>query len=202
MCIRDSLSRLTARMKHGMSIWRRHLQEDESPQDGRSSGTSVERALLAVLSVLVVMSCASAVGALMQVKSLKSELATLQRELPLLKDRIARLDDIERSKEAGEKVIDQTTQSSREARVEPAPLILSREEVQLIRDYIKPAPIVGSSTAPVSVGDPITGPAIPFPSPITDKVPKLLGAKFAIRNGTIIIVRKDSRQADAVLRPN
>jgi hypothetical protein len=33
-------------------------------------------------------------------------------------------------------------------------------------------------------------------------VPKLLGAKFTTRNGSIIIVRRDSRQADAVLGPN
>jgi len=32
-------------------------------------------------------------------------------------------------------------------------------------------------------------------------LPKLLGARFAIRNGAIIIVRKDSQQADAVLAP-
>jgi hypothetical protein len=43
---------------------------------------------------------------------------------------------------------------------------------------------------------------IPFPSPVTEKVPKLLGARFTIRNGVIIIVRKDSGQADAVIRPN
>jgi hypothetical protein len=45
----------------------------------------------------------------------------------------------------------------------------------------------------------IPGGTIPFPSPLTDKVPKLLGARFAIRNGVILVVRKDSRQVDAVL---
>lgn len=198
----NPLAKLRGRMQQGINLWRRHLREDQSPQEPRSSGTNVERGLLAVLSLLVIMSCAGAVGALMQVKSLKSELATLQRELPPLRERLARLDEIERSKEVPEKAGDQRPQSSRETRAEPAPLILSREEAQLIRDYIKPAPLVGSSTAPVSVGDPITGPTIPFPSPVTDKVPRLLGAKFAIRNGAIIIVRKDSRQADAVLGPN
>ncbi|MVT76048.1 hypothetical protein GPL20_23865 [Bradyrhizobium cajani] len=185
-----------------MNVWRRHIQKDQPPLENRSSGANIERGLLAVLSLLAIASCAGAVGALMQVKSLKSELATLQRELPSLKDRIARLDEIERSKEAAERVSDQKNQSAREARAEPAPLILSREEAQLIRDYIKPAPIAGSSTAPVGVGDSITGPTIPFPSPVTDKVPKLLGAKFTIRNGAIIIFRRDSRQVDAVLGQN
>jgi hypothetical protein len=30
----------------------------------------------------------------------------------------------------------------------------------------------------------------------------LLGARFAIRSGAIVIVRRDSHQADAVLGPN
>jgi hypothetical protein len=43
---------------------------------------------------------------------------------------------------------------------------------------------------------------IPLPSPPTDKVPKLLGGRFTIRNGSIIILKRDSRQGDAVLAPN
>ena len=80
--------------------------------------------------------------------------------------------------------------------------MLTREEIQLVRDYIKPAPVVGTSAVPTFVGEPVTGPTIAFPSPVTEKVPKLLGARFAIKNGAIIIVRKDSRQADAVIGPN
>lgn len=199
----DRLSRLSARVQQAMNVWRRHIREDRESQAPRIAGMNVERGLLAVLSLLIVMSCAGALGALMQVKSLKSELATLQRELPPLKERIASLDQIERSKEqAQQKATDQIARPIREARAEPAPLVLSREEIQLIRDYIKPAPVVASTTAPVNLGDPIIGPTIPFPSPVTDKVPKLLGASFAIRNGAIIIVGKDGGQAEAVLGPN
>jgi hypothetical protein len=43
---------------------------------------------------------------------------------------------------------------------------------------------------------------IPLPSQLTEKVPKLLGAKFTTRNGTIIIIKRASRRADAVLAPN
>ncbi|UPK07902.1 hypothetical protein IVB05_07090 [Bradyrhizobium sp. 170] len=190
------------RMRQGIGIWRRHLQQDQPPKETRRSGANMERGLFALLSLLVIVSCAGAAAALIQIKTLKSELAALQRELLPLKLRVARLDQIEKSKETPDKVSDQKNQSPRESRAEEAPLLLSREEIQLIRDYIKPAPVVGSSTAPVSVGDPVTGPTIPFPSPVTEKVPKLLGARFAIKNSTIIIVRKDSRQADAVLGPN
>jgi hypothetical protein len=41
-----------------------------------------------------------------------------------------------------------------------------------------------------------------FPSPITDKVRKLLGARFIIRNGIIVITLNGSNRADAVIGPN
>jgi hypothetical protein len=198
----NPLNKLTQRVRQGIDIWRRHLQQDQPPKETRRSGANMERGLFALLSLLVIVSCAGAAVALIQVKSLKSELTALQRELLPLKLRVAMLDQIEKSRETLDKVSDQKNQSSRENRAEEAPLLLSREEIQLIRDYIKPAPVVGSSTAPISVGDPVTGPTIPIPSPVTEKVPKLLGARFAIKSSTIIIVKKDSRQADAVLGPN
>ncbi|MGY4320593.1 hypothetical protein [Bradyrhizobium sp. JR3.5] len=38
--------------------------------------------------------------------------------------------------------------------------------------------------------------------PLTKKVPRLVGAKFATRNGTIIISTRNSRRVDAVLMAN
>jgi len=72
----------------------------------------------------------------------------------------------------------------------------------LIREYIKPAPSAGTAAPAINVGDSVSGAMIPLPSQLTEKVPKLLGAKFMTRNGTIIIAKRDSRQADAVLAPN
>ena len=195
------LGKLTQRVREAIGIWRRDLQQDRLPRETRA-GANIERGLLALLSLLVIVSCAGAVTALMQVKSLKSELTALQRELLPLRERVARLDQIEKSREASDKASDQKSQPSRESRAEEAPLLLSREEIQLVRDFIKPAPVVGSSTAPINVGDPVTGPTIPFPSPLAEKISKLIGARFAIRNGAIIILKKDSRRADAVLGPN
>jgi hypothetical protein len=43
---------------------------------------------------------------------------------------------------------------------------------------------------------------VPFPFPITEKVRKLLGARFTVRNGIIVIIRSGSRHADAVIGPN
>jgi hypothetical protein len=34
-----------------------------------------------------------------------------------------------------------------------------------------------------------------------EKIPKLQGARFTTRNGAIVILKRDSRHADAVLPP-
>jgi hypothetical protein len=80
-----------------------------------------------------------------------------------------------------------------EARTDQTALDLSREEIQLIKEYIKPAPAAGPASPAINVGDPISGAMIPLPSPLTEKVPKLLGGKFTTRDGTIIIVKRASR---------
>ncbi len=89
---------------------------------------------------------------------------------------------------------------------EPRParsgLSLSREEIQLIRDFIKPAPGSGTAIPTINVGDSIGAETIPLPSQLMEKIPKLLGGRFTTRNGSIIILRRDSRNADIVLPPN
>jgi hypothetical protein len=190
-------------MRRGLRIWRRHLNRDQLPAaTGRSAG-NIERWLLALLSVLVIVSCVCAAIVFTQVKSLKAETATLQREIIALKLHVARLDQIASANEAArDKPSSEAPKPQAETRPDQASLALSREEMQLIRDYIKPAPIAGAAIEPIKVGDPVTGETIPFPSPITEKVPKLLGARFTIRNGIIVITRNGSNRADAVIGPN
>jgi hypothetical protein len=129
----------------------------------------------------------------MQVKS-------LQREIIALKLHVTRLDQIASANEARDKPGIETPKPPAESHPEQASLNLSREEMQLVRDYIKPPPVAGSGE-PIKVGDPLMGGTSPFPSPITDKVRKLLGARFNIRNGIIVITQNGSNRADAVIGP-
>ena len=159
--------------------------------------------VLALISLIAIVACVGVAVALVQIRSLRSEVAGLHREFAPLKERIAQLDQTERAR--------RQTEERQIAKGEPsigraahsgdtqAALALSDEEAQLVREYIKPAPSTGASASAVKVGDVVDGAMLPLPSPITEKVPKLLGARFTIRNGAIIIVRKDSRQADAIL---
>jgi hypothetical protein len=172
-------------------LWRGHIVHDTSnPKTHRVTGNAVGT-MLAFLSLAMVFACAAAALALVQLKSLKTETATLHRELGSLKERFARLEQAADKNKAG--VEPSTDQGA---------LNLSREEIQLIRDFIKPSPAGGTPAPAINVGDPVGVATIPLPSPLMEKVPKLLGGRFTTRSGSIIILRRDSRQADAVLPPS
>ena len=190
-------------------LWRAHVVQDTSnPKTQRATG-SVLGAMLAFLGLAAVFACAAAAFALVQLKSLKTEIATLHRELGPLKERVAKLEQVEKTKleadqkEGGQiKLGVEKNKAGAEPSTDQSALKLSREEVQLIRDFIKPAPAGGTPAPAINVGDPIGVATIPLPSPLMEKVPKLLGGRFTTRNGSIIILRRDSRQADAVLPPS
>ena len=190
-------------------LWRAHVVHDTSnPKTQRATG-SVLGAMLAFLGLAAVFACAAAALALVQLKSLKTEIATLHRELGPLKERVAKLEQAEKTKleadqkEGGQiKLGAEKNKAGAEPSTDQSALNLSREEIQLIRDFIKPAPAGGTPAPAINVGDPIGVATIPLPSPLMEKVPKLLGGRFTTRNGSIIILRRDSRQADAVLPPS
>jgi hypothetical protein len=190
-------------------LWQGHFTRAVSnPTAGPTVG-GVGSAAFAFLSLVAVVTCIGAAIALGQIKSLKSDIAMLHRELMPLRERLGKLEqsekakrDLDQQEEAQKRSDTENNKAGAETRPDQTALNLSREEVQLIRDYIKPSPAGGIAAPEINVGDPVRGAMIPLPSPLTEKVPKLLGARFTTRNGSIIIVRRDSRQADAVLGPN
>jgi hypothetical protein len=203
------LAFLAERRRFIAGAWRRLFSENFPNEKTLTGG--IGGAAFALLSLLVVVTGVGAAIALGQIKSLKSDIAMLQREVLPLRERLARFEQAEKTKRDSDQQDEVENKSgvdnnrpSGEIRTDQTALNLSREEIQLIRDYIKPAPTAGAAAAmaTINVGDPVEGGMIPLPSPLVDKVPKLAGGKFTIRNGTIIIIKRDSRQADAVLGPN
>ncbi|MGY3446403.1 hypothetical protein [Bradyrhizobium sp. USDA 4473] len=156
---------------------------------------------VACLSLISVVACVAAAIALGQNSSLKSEIVMLRRELVPLRERVAKLEqDAARREAAQQEEAQQKAETEKRAAIsEQTALSLSREETQLIREYIKAAPSAGAGGPPINVGDPASGGMIPLPSPLTEKIPRLAGARFAIRNGAIIISTRNSRRVDAVL---
>jgi hypothetical protein len=198
------LALIGAKKQFMTGLWRRHFVQDGSHQRTERPIGKMGGAAFAFLSVFVVVACVGAAIALAQIKFLKSDVAMLHRERLLLSERLGRLEQFDKKRDS-----DQQEQAQSKADTNKAgggtgqtPLDLTREEVQLIREYIKPTPSSGIAAPAINVGDLIGGATIPLPSPITEKVPKLIGARFTIRNGAIIISTKNSRRADAVLTPN
>lgn len=191
-----------------LEIWRRHFVKDNSNQKTERPVGGAGGAAFALLSLLMVVTCVGVAITLGQIRSLKSEIATLQRELLPVRERLARLEQAETAKANPKQQADaQDHSETRKSKTNgdiptgQTTIDLSPEEIQLIKEYIKPAPYAGPPAPAINVGDPVTGAMIPLPSELTDKVPKLLGGKFTTRNGTIIIVRRNSQRADAVLPP-
>ena len=189
-----------------LALLRRTLSQDISDARMERPARGGPGAALALISLIVIVAGVGAAIALTQIRSLRSEIAAIHRELAPLKERVAQLDQAEKARRQAEQQQDAKDKSAieRSNRIgeTQAALNLSSEEIQLVKVYIRPAPSIGAPADAIKVGDIVDGATIPLPSPLTEKIPKLLGARFAIRNGAIIIVRKDSRQADAVLAPN
>ena len=203
---------IAAKQQSIFGMGRRYFAQQTSRASNGGNERSVRGvggAAFALLSLVAIIACIVAAIAFGQIQSLKSEVAALRRELLPVKERVARIEqaekekrDLDQQEEAQNRTDVEKNTSAGKIRSDQPGLNLSREEIQLIKDYVKPAPIVGAAAPAVNVGDPVEGAMIPLPAPLTDKVPKLLGGKFAIRNGAIIIVKRDSRRADAVLGPN
>ncbi|UGY13407.1 hypothetical protein HAP48_0033140 [Bradyrhizobium septentrionale] len=204
------LSRLVGLLASSMPKFARRRRRRSS--DGMADRKAGDRVgvtgfAVACLSLIAVVACVAAAIALGQNSTLKSDIATLRRELVPLRERLARLEQIETVKRdaAQQEAAQDKAEAEKkalDAAAQQAALNLSREEIQLVREYIKAAPSAGAGGPPVNVGDPITGGMIPLPSSLTEKVPRLIGAKFATRNGAIIISTRNSRRVDAVLTAN
>ena len=85
-----------------------------------------------------------------------------------------------------------------------APLELSREEVQLVKDYIKVPPAPPGTSPAIQIGAVVPpGLLVPLPPQIGEKYPRLIGSRYMTdRNGAIVIVTRGSRHADAIVGPN
>jgi len=207
---RTRLSKLISiKLQQARATWRRHLEQDTANiKAGPRQTGNVSGAAIALLSLLVILICAGTVIALTQIRSLKTEVATLHRELSLLKERTARMvdeianRDANQQKEATNKSSVEKSGVGPDGRTDQATLNLTQEEVGLIRDFIKPAPVAGTPAPAINVGDTVDVATIPLPSQLMEKIPKLLGARFTTRNGSIIILKRDSRKADAVFPPS
>jgi hypothetical protein len=198
-------SLIASKLKRFGGILRGHIEQGTPTVRTSARGSGIGGIVLSVLAPLVLVICAGTVIAITQIKSLKSEITTLERQLVPLKKLVAEAEQPKNNmdqKPSPSLAAADKGKPNAELRPSPPSLTLSPDEMRLIREYIKPAPFTGPAAPPINVGDSVTIGTIPLPSPLMEKVPKLHGARFTIRNGAIIILKRDSRQADAVVGPN
>ena len=152
--------------------------------------------LVAAICIVVSLAGVGTVFLIAQISNLKNELSGVRRELIGARDRIARL----------ESKVEETVSLQRNdlAPKKTAPLELSREEVQLVKDYIKVPPAPPGTSPAIQIGALVPpGLLVPLPPPIGEKYPRLIGSRYMTdRNGAIVIVTRGSRHADAIVGPN
>jgi hypothetical protein len=163
---------------------------------------------LGVFFLLVLMSLAVGAGVTgyRQLADVKADLAAARRDLAAMKERVARLERVTAEPSGEPTAAPRARDGATSKGLAPAqpPLELTREEVQLVRDYIKLPPPAPGATPAIALGSPVPEQTLlPLPPQIGEKALRLLGARFTTdRNGAIVIVRPGSRRADAIISPN
>jgi hypothetical protein len=160
------------------------------------------QALIAAIALLALFGIVAASFLLSQVVSFRSENRLLQQELTKVRENLGRLQRmVKTEKDVHQKNPEMTADLENRA-AQRSVIELSKDEIQYIREYIKPAPGAALAGTAINVGELFEGATIPLPAPLMEKIPKLQGARFAIRNGAIVILKRGSNRVNAVLFPN
>jgi hypothetical protein len=164
-----------------------------------------------IISILCAAAFTLAGAGFSELINIKRQLVAAEAELASSKERIARLELWAVGVASTQEQLLKAAGSANEANKTPpsgerggASLDLSSEEIQQVRNYIRLPPAPRGATPTIVLGAALAaGTLLPLPQQIVEKVPKLAGARFTTDwNGAIIIVRKDSGQADAIVPPN
>jgi hypothetical protein len=142
-----------------------------------------------------------------QINTLKIEVASLKRELAGTTGKLTRLEaNVVAARSHPNEIKDGADARvlTSAGSIPRAPLVLTHDEVQLILAVIKVPPPPPGAAPKINVGDLLPDTVLaPLPEPITRKVPKLLGAKFAIdRNRAIVVVAPDTNRVEIIINPS
>jgi hypothetical protein len=159
---------------------------------------------IVLTALLMLISGAATLG---QFGTVKTEIASLKSELAGMREKLVRLESNvatarpyanERNDGADASLLRRASRSPQE------PFVLSRDDIQLIRDFIKVAPSPPGAPRRINLGDFLADTALtPMPEPIMDKLPKLRGARFTIdRNSAIVVVAPGTNQVAVIINPS
>jgi hypothetical protein len=142
-----------------------------------------------------------------QLSTLKLEVASLKKELAGSTAKLARFEATVGAARSHPNEIKDGADArmlTSAGSIPRAPLVLTHDEVQFILAVIKVPPPPPGAAPKINVGDLLPDTVLaPLPEPITRKVPKLLGAKFAIdRNRAIVVVAPDTNRVEIIINPS
>lgn len=200
-------SRLLRTMGFGGPTYFPHLGPRVTLTSSTSSKSSKVAGILTgiVLAALATLSLGAVIlaqfsGFKIEIAGLKSDLAGMTKKLAKLEANVAAaLPHPDEMKDGADAWMLRSS-----GRTPQAPFALSRDEIQLIRDFVKVPPPLPGAARNINVGDLLLGIALaPLPEPIMEKVPKLRGARFTVdRNGAIVVVAPGTNRVDVIINPS
>jgi hypothetical protein len=142
-----------------------------------------------------------------QLSTLKLEVASLKKELAGSTAKLARFEATVGAARSHPNEIKDGADArmlTSAGSIPRAPLVLTHDEVQFILAVIKVPPPPPGAAPKINVGDLLPDTVLaPLPEPITRKVPKLLGARFAVdRNRAIVVVAPDTNRVEIIINPS
>ena len=144
-------------------------------------------------------------AAIAQFNRISLEMTGVKRDLAATRERLVKLEANAASALLADKMKLRADDRMRESAVAvpTPPFALTRDEIQLIRDFIKVPPPLPGAPQNINAGDRIPDTALTsLPEPIMEKVPKLRGARFTVdRNSAIIVVAPGTNRADVIINP-
>jgi hypothetical protein len=148
-----------------------------------------------------------AIGAVVirQFNHFRTEMVGLKRDLDATTEKLIKLEATVANALLADKLRHRTDDKmlANAATVPTQLFALTRDEIQLIRDFIKVPPPLPGTPQNIGMGDRIPDTALAsLPEPIMEKVPKLRGARFTVdRNSAIIVVAPGTNRADVIINP-
>jgi hypothetical protein len=142
-----------------------------------------------------------------QFGALKIEVASLKRDLAGTAEKLAKLEANVIAVRPGPNAIKDGADARTLASAGRTPqtlFVLTQDEIQLIRDFIKVPPPLPGAAPSINVGDLLPDTVLaPLPEPIMQKVPKLLGARLMVdRNSAIVVVSPGTNRVDVIINRN
>jgi hypothetical protein len=166
----------------------------------RTRMESTNRSGLVLVSIcfgLVAMSGVIIALLFLQIKDMKGEIARWQQNLSATQSQLRQVEKAARQK------AESAVKKAADARPQRAPIVLSNDEMKVIRASIKVLPPKPGAQAKIRVGEEMPDlRSAPVPESLAIQIPKLRGARFSIDdNGAIALFAEGNNYVGAVIEP-